>query len=154
MVKKDSDELDCKSAGKGSFVKTLYYRLFYWFFRFNKKQATGAEETDKEASILAVILLSGVMFLFVFSLLFVVSLLIIKLPKPNSLFIYAVGIVIVVFNSIFFLGQKRYLIIKQRFEKEDNRTRAIRSSLCFLFVFTSMFTMGILGILFGNLFLK
>ena len=69
------------------FILTLYYRLFYWFFRFNKKQASGAEETDKEASILAVMLLSGVMFLFVFSLLFAVSLFVIRLPKPSSLFI-------------------------------------------------------------------
>ena len=85
-----------------SAIKTMYYRLFYWFFRFNKKKASGAEETDKEASVLAVILLSAVMFLFVFSLLFVISLFIIRLPKPSSLFIYSVGIVIVVFNSFFF----------------------------------------------------
>ena len=91
-----------------SAIKTMYYRLFYWFFRFNKKKASGAEETDKEASVLAVILLSAVMFLFVFSLLFVISLIITKLPKPSSLFIYSVGIVIVVFNSFFFFSHKRY----------------------------------------------
>jgi uncharacterized membrane-anchored protein len=136
------------------FILTLYYRLFYWFFRFNKKQASGAEETDKEASILAVMLLSGVMFLFVFSLLFAVSLFVIRLPKPSSLFIYAVGIVIVVFNGFFFFSYKRYLMIKKRFENEDKRTRIVRSLLCFLFVFISMFAMGILGVLFGNPFLE
>lgn len=132
----------------------LYYRLFYWFYRFNKKKASGAEETDKEASVLAVILLSVVMFLFIFSLLFVVSLFIIKLPKPSSLFIYSVGIVIVVFNSFFFFSHKRYLMIKKKFENEDRRTRIVRSLLCFLFVFISMFAMGILGVLFGNPFLE
>ena len=136
-----------------SAIKTMYYRLFYWFFRFNKKKASGAEETDKEASVLAVILLSAVMFLFVFSLLFVISL-IIKLPKPSSLFIYSVGIVIVVFNSFFFFSHKRYLIIKKKFENEDRRTRIVRSLICFLFVFISMFAMGILGVLFGNPFLE
>ena len=137
-----------------SAIKTMYYRLFYWFFRFNKKKASGAEETDKEASVLAVILLSAVMFLFVFSLLFVISLFIIKLPKPSSLFIYSVGIVIVVFNSFFFFSHKRYLMIKKKFENEDRRTRIVRSLLCFLFVFISMFAMGILGVLFGNPFLE
>ena len=133
-------------------IKAMYYRLFYCFFCFNKKNASGAEETHKEASILAVMLLSGVMFLFVFSLLFAVSLFIIKLPKPNSLFIYIVGIVIVVFNSIFFLSHKRYLMIKKKFEKEDKRTRIGRSILCFLFVFVSLFAMSILGTLYGNPF--
>ncbi len=137
-----------------SAIKTMYYRLFYWFFRFNKKKASGAEETDKEASVLAVILLSAVMFLFVFSLLFVISLIITKLPKPSSLFIYSVGIVIVVFNSFFFFSHKRYLIIKKKFENEDRRTRIVRSLICFLFVFISMFAMGILGVLFGNPFLE
>lgn len=137
-----------------SAIKTMYYRLFYWFFRFNKKKASGAEETDKEASVLAVILLSAVMFLFVFSLLFVISLFITKLPKPSSLFIYSVGIVIVVFNSFFFFSHKRYLMIKKKFENEDRRTRIVRSLLCFLFVFISMFAMGILGVLFGNPFLE
>jgi uncharacterized membrane-anchored protein len=135
-------------------IKAMYYRLFYWFFRFNKKKASGAEETDKEASVLAVILLSAVMFLFVFSLLFVISLIITKLPKPSSLFIYSVGIVIVVFNSFFFFSHKRYLIIKKKFENEDRRTRIVRSLICFLFVFISMFAMGILGVLFGNPFLE
>ena len=137
-----------------SAIKTMYYRLFYWFFRFNKKKASGAEETDKEASVLAVILLSAVMFLFVFSLLFVISLFITKLPKPSSLFIYSVGIVIVVFNSFFFFSHKRYLMIKKKFENEDRRTRIVRSLLCFLFVFISMFAMGILGVIFGNPFLE
>ena len=137
-----------------SAIKTMYYRLFYWFFRFNKKKASGAEETDKEASVLAVILLSAVMFLFVFSLLFVISLFITKLPKPSSLFIYSVGIVIVVFNSFFFFSHKRYLMIKKKFENEDRRTRIVRSLLCFLFVFISMFAMGILGVLFGDPFLE
>ena len=137
-----------------SAIKTMYYRLFYWFFRFNKKKASGAEETDKEASVLAVILLSAVMFLFVFSLLFVISLIITKLPKPSSLFIYSVGIVIVVFNSFFFFSHKRYLIIKKKFENEDRRTRIVRSLICFLFVFISMFAMGILGVLFGDPFLE
>lgn len=134
-------------------VKLLYCRLFYWFFRFNKKQATGAEEANEEAGILAVMLLSGIMFLFVFSLLFIVSLFIIRLPKPSSLFIYSVGVVIVVLNSVFFFSHKRYLMIKRRFENEDKRTRIIRSSLCFLFVFISMFSMGILSCIFGNPFL-
>ena len=137
-----------------SAIKTMYYRLFYWFFRFNKKKASGAEETDKEASVLAVMLLSAVMFLFVFSLLFAISLFITKLPKPSSLFIYSVGIVIVVLNSFFFFSHKRYLMIKKRFENEDKRMRIVRSLLCFLFVFISMFAMGILGVLFGDPFLE
>ena len=132
----------------------MYYRLFYWFFRFNKKKASGAEETDKEASILAVILLSVVMFLFVFSLLFVISLFVNRLPKPSSLFIYSVGMAIVVFNSILFFSHKRYLMIKKRFENEGKRTRIVRSLLCFLFVFISLFSMSILGIVFGNPFLE
>ena len=134
-------------------IKILYFTLFYWFFRFNKRQASGDEETDKEACVLAVMLLSAVMFLFVFSILFAVSLFVIRLPKPNSLFVYTIGIVIVVFNSVFFFSHKRYLKIKKRFENEDKRTRIVRSSLCFLFVFISMFAMGILGCIFGNPFL-
>ena len=45
-------------------------------------------------------------------------------------------------------------MIKKKFENEDRRTRIVRSLLCFLFVFISMFAMGILGVLFGNPFLE
>ena len=62
----------CKMIGD---IKAMYYRLFYWFFRFNKKKASGAEETDKEASVLAVMLLSAVMFLFVFISMFAMGIL-------------------------------------------------------------------------------
>lgn len=132
-------------------IVKAYYRLFYFFFRIEKRNDGDSKGSDFYCAFMA--LLPLIYFGFI-DLMFIKYLF--------SRFIYnwhimqykiiAVLIVLLstVLNGVLFFHKKRYLKIKEMFSNEDDNTRSVRSFYCILYSLITMFGTIILVELFGR----
>lgn len=131
-------------------LKKAYYRLFYFYFRIEKRGYHGMEESDKSATIMALMPVCLFCYCDFFTVLYIFSRFLIPLPKPSYFFHGIIAVVFVVLNYLFFFRKKRYLAIKEMFEGEEDHVRLFRSIWCIAFSIASLFTMAILIALFGH----
>ena len=136
------------------YLKNAYYRLFYFYFRMEKRDGQGGEETDKFAAVVALLPISLLCYSGFFLLLYILSRFVIPLPLPSATFFIIFAIVDVGLNSLLFLYKKRYLKIKELFGNEDYDRRFKRSFWCIVFTIVILFSMFILMGIFGNPWVK
>ena len=130
-------------------ILKVYYRLFYFFFRIEKKDSLGREETDSFAAIAALIPITVLCFANFLTLLYVIARFVLPFSPPSDVFFIIIAIVDVGINGWLFLYKKRYLQIKEMFQGENENKRLDRSFLCLVFSIASLFTIVILIALFG-----
>jgi hypothetical protein len=121
-----------------------YYRLFYFYFRIEKRGYHGIEESDKSATIMALMPICLFCYCDFFTVLYIFSRFLIPLPKPSHLFHGIIAVIFVVMNYLFFFRKKRYIAIKEMFQRESENTRIKRSFWCIAFSLASLFTMFLL----------
>ena len=132
------------------FLKTAYYRLFFFFFRMNKPNPYGGRETDSYATVLAVLPLTFVLMASAFAIDDILMRIISSLIIRNYDFPIAFGVVVLILNYVLFFSKKRYKRIKAMFANEEKRTRHWRSFFCIVFCILSLFGMFIIDIIFGR----
>lgn len=131
-------------------IKKAYYRLFYFYFRLEKKDFRGEEVSDKLATFSALMPICVFCFGDLLTVLYVVSRFLIPLPKLSDWFLYSMAVVIIVLNFVLFFRKKRYIAIKEMFFGEEDHVRLIRSLLCIVFSLASLFTIAFLIALYGH----
>ena len=136
------------------YLKNAYYRLFYFFFRMEKRDSQGGEETDRFAAVVALLPISLLCYSGFFLLLYIISRFIIPLPLPSTTFFIIFAIVDVGLNGLLFFYKKHYLRIKELFGNEDSDRRFKRSFWCIVFTIVILFSMFILMGIFGNPWVK
>ena len=110
------------------YLKNAYYRLFYFFFRKEKRDSQGGEETDRFAAVVALLPISLLCYSGFFLLLYITSRFVIPLPLPSATFFIIFAIVDVGLNGLLFFYKMRYLKIKELFCNE-NQDRNFKRSL-------------------------
>lgn len=131
-------------------IKKAYYRLFYFYFRIEKRGYHGMEESDKTAAIMALMPVCLFCYCDVLSLLYLISRFLIPLPRIPKAIHVVIVLIITVSNYYWFFRKKRYIAIKEMFEGEEDHVRLFRSLLCIAFSLASLFTMALLIALFGH----
>lgn len=131
-----------------------YYRLFYFFFRIEKRGHRGQEESDRSAAFMALMPMSLLCYCNFLTLLYIIARFILPLSCPSKLFYYIMAILFVGSNFCLFFHKKRYLEIKAMFENENKDTRFKRSFWCVVFIIASMFTMFVLIAIYGIPWIK
>ena len=126
-----------------------YYRLFYFFFRIEKRNGRGGEETDSFAAIAALIPMVVLCFTNFLTLLYLISRFVLPFSPPSDIVFIIIIIIDIGLNGWLFLFKKRYLIVKALFENENDGLRFKRSFWCVGFSIASLFTMAVLIALFG-----
>ena len=132
------------------YLKKAYYRLFYFFFRIEKKNYQGGEESDRFAAVVAILPMSILCYSGFFTLLYIISRFILPIALPSGVFFVLFAIVDIVLNCILFFNKKRYLKIKEMFNDEDYDRRFKRSFWCIVFSILTLNSMFILIGVFGN----
>ena len=127
-----------------------YYRLFYFFFRIEKKDHHGKEASDISATIMALMPVSVICYCDLLTLLYLIARFLITIPHTPNYVLYSIAIVIVILNFILFFQKKRYIAIKKMFECEDDNLKLKRSIWCIVFTAFSLFIMLALIALFGT----
>lgn len=127
-----------------------YYRLFYFYFRIEKRGYHGMEESDKSAAIMALMPVCLFCYCNVLTLLYLISRFLISLPRIPKAIHVVIVLIITVSNYYWFFRKKRYIAIKEMFEGEEDHVRLFRSLLCIAFSLASLFTMAFLIALFGH----
>ena len=135
------------------FIKMAYYRLFYFFFRFGEivDNNNSCSDADiKSASITGIMIMSLVIFSDVFTIFWVISRFVVKLPIVSP-FVFASAIILVfILNMTLYFRKKRYVRIVEHFRCESENIKGFRTFLCVIFTLASLFTISILGIHYGN----
>lgn len=131
-------------------IKKAYYRLFYFYFRIEKRGYHGMEESDKSAAIMALMPVCLFCYCNVLTLLYLISRFLIPLPRIPKAIHVVIVLIITVSNYYWFFRKKRYIAIKEMFEGEEDHVRLFRSILCIAFSLASLFTMAFLIALFGH----
>lgn len=126
-----------------------YYRLFYFYFRIEKRGYHGMEESDKTATIMALMPVCLFCYCNVLTLLYLISRFLIPLPRIPKAIHVVIVLIITVSNYYWFFRKKRYISIKKMFEGEEDHVRLFRSLFCIAFSLASLFTMAFLIALFG-----
>jgi hypothetical protein len=135
-------------------LKNIYYRLFYFFFRIEKRDNQGGEETDRFAAVVAILPMSILCCSGFFTLLYLISRFVIPMRLPSGTFFILFAIVDIGLNSFLFFRKRRYLKIKELFSQEDDDRRFKRSFWCIVFTILILNSMFILIGLFGNPWVK
>ena len=94
-------------------LKNIYYRLFYFFFRIEKRDNQGGEETDRFAAVVAILPMSILCYSGFFTLLYLISRFVIPMRLPSGTFFILFAIVDIGLNSFLFFRKRRYLKIKE-----------------------------------------
>ena len=126
-----------------------YYRLFFFFFRIEKKNSQGYEETDKSATFMALAPLCLICFIDLLSVLYLVSRFIVPIPRPSNFLYVILAIFSIGFNFILFYHKRRYLTIIEMYKDENDDQRYRRAFWCIVFSLASLFSIGILIGVFG-----
>jgi hypothetical protein len=126
-----------------------YYRLFYFFFKIEKKDGREGEETDSFAAIAALIPMVVLCFTTFLTLLYVIARFVLPFSPPSVIFFIIVVIIDIGLNGWLFLHKKHYLQIKAMFQGENEDLRIKRTFWCILFSLQSLFTMALLIAEFG-----
>ena len=126
-----------------------YYRLFYFFFKIEKKDGLGREYTDSLAAIAAIIPMVVLCFCNVCTILYIIARFVVTFSPPSDTFFIIIVVIDVGLNGWLFLHKKRYMQIKEMFQGENEEQRLGRSFLCLVFSIASLFTMIVLIALFG-----
>jgi len=122
------------------YIVKAYYRLFYFFFRIEKRSDSGSRSSDFFCAIGALVPLIYLGFMDLMFIEYLFSKFIYNLNimhyKVNAILI---ALVLTVLNGLLFFHKKRYLKIKEMFSREDDNTRSIRSFYCILYSLVTMF---------------
>jgi len=132
------------------YIVKAYYRLFYFFFRIEKRNDGDGKGSDLYCALMALLPLIlfgffGLMTLEYFFSRFIFNLHLLQY-KTNAI---TMALISTVFNGVLFIDNKRYLKIKEMFSTEDDDTRQNRSFLCIVFSLFSMFGTVIIVAIFG-----
>ena len=130
-------------------IKKAYYRLFYFYFRIEKRNGRGGEERDGFAAIAALIPMVVLCFTNFLTLLYVISRFVLPFPPPSDIVFIIIITIDIGLNGWIFHYKKRYLAVKALFENEDDDLRLKRSFWCVAFSIASLFSMAALIALFG-----
>lgn len=136
--------------GNRSVVKRSYYRLFYFFYRIEKRGRCWNEESERFLTFMAIIPLAYLGFKDLMTLEYLFSRFVFDLNISQS-FAYPLllGLISSVFNGVFFFRKRRYLEIEEMFSKEDHDTRFFRSFVCVIYSLATMFVPTVLIAIFG-----
>ncbi len=133
--------------------KMAYYRLFYFFYRYGEivnNKNPYPDNNIKSVSVIGIMLFSMVIFVDVFTVLWIISRFIVKLPIVSPLFFVSAILLIFVLNLILFFRKNRCVKIVEHFRGESENIKGLRTFLCVIFTLASLFTISILGIHYGN----
>ena len=121
------------------YIVKAYYRLFYFFFRIERRSDGDSKGYDGYYAFMALLPLIMLGFK---DLMFIKYLFSRFIYNWHIMQYKSVAILIVIisalFNGLLFLRKKRYLKINEMFSNEDEDTRQRRSFLCIIY---SLFTM-------------
>ena len=133
------------------YMAKAYYRLFYFFFRIEKR---GEPKSGSSELLCALGALVPIIYLGFIDLMFIKYLFLRFIYNWHIMQYKSVAILIVIisalFNGLLFLRKKRYLKIKEMFSKEDDDTLQKRSFLCIIYSLFTMFGSIILIEIFGR----
>ena len=133
-----------------NFLKKIYYRLFFFFFRMFKPNPYGGRETDAFASVLAIMPLSAVVIANAYTI-DDILMRFVSLPFYTQInYPRTFGVVFIFLNYLLFFSKRRYKRIKAMFVNEEKRTRHWRSFFCIVFCILSLFGMVIIDAIFGR----
>lgn len=124
----------------------MYYRVFYCFFKGLKRSF---REDDKTTAIISSMFFSIYLFLNAFELLLIITA--VTKVKVYHFPLLWLLIILPLLNCIFFLRRKKYLYIKNLFEKEETKTKARRKALCIAYIILSSIAAPALLYLIGSL---
>lgn len=132
------------------YIARAYYRLFYFFFRIEKRNDGDDKGSDAYCAFMALLPLIYFGFIALMFIKYLFSRFIYNWHIMQSK-TFAISIVLIstIFNVVLFFHKKRYLKIKEMFSKEDDDTRQTRSFLCILFSLFTMFGSVIIIAIFG-----
>jgi len=133
------------------YMAKAYYRLFYFFYRIEKR---GEPKNGGPELLYAIGALMPIIYFGFIDLMFIKYLFLRFIYNWHIMQYKSVAILIVIisalFNGVLFLREKRYLKIKEMFSNEDDDTRSIRSFYCILYSLFTMFGTIILVEIFGR----
>ena len=132
------------------YMARAYYRLFYFFFRIEKRSDGNSRYSEFFCVLGALVPLiylcfMDLMFIEYLFLRFIYNFHLLQY-KANAI---TIALISTVLNGGLFIYKKRYLKIKEMFSKEDDDTRQTRSFLCILFSLFTMFGTIIIVAIFG-----
>jgi len=127
-------------------MKLIFFRLFYCIFKGLKRSY---REDDKTVTIISSIHLSILVFLNVFFVLFLITA--ISGTKAYQLPIVWLLIVLPILNCRIFLQKKKYQQIIELFDKEDDKTRKKRKTLCVVYIVLSLISFPAMLYLIGRM---
>lgn len=127
-------------------MKTVYYRIFYCVFKGLKRSY---REDGKTMTIISSIYLSILVYLNVYSILFIIT--IITKMKAYQIPITWLLIVLPVMNLILFLRNNNYLQILTLFDKEEKKVRIRRKTFCIIYIILTMVSFPVLFYIVGSM---
>lgn len=133
------------------YIKKAYYRLFYFFFRIEKRSSGRNEKSDGLCAFMAILPLCLFGFIDLIVLEYLFSRFIYNLNISHyKAYEIIIALIADIFNGVLFFQGKRYLKIKEMFSNEDDDTRSKRSFYCILYslitIFGSVILIGIFGL--------
>jgi len=132
-----------------SIVKA-YYRLFYFFFRIEKRSSGQIEKSDGFCAFMAILplCLFGFIDLIIVEYLFSRFVYNLNISQYKT-FAIITCLIVDIFNVVLFLYDKKYLKIKDMFSTESSEVRSKRSFFCILYSLITMFGSIIIIAIFG-----
>lgn len=131
-------------------IVKAYYRLFYFFFRIEKRSDGDSKGSDGYCAFMALLPLIMLGFKDLIFIEYLFSRFIynshIMQYKFNAILMVLIP---AVFNGVLFLRKKRYLKIKEMFLGEDSDTRSTRSFFCILYSLVTIFGSTTIVAIFG-----
>lgn len=128
-----------------SFLKTTYYRIFFFIFKFESRERGWMKQSDKESAFLSIITLSVLLLGNVYMFDFIVFRLYFHVLTPTIL-LDIVTLAFFVFSYIVIVRKEKYIEIKELFSNEPRKVKRRRRFWCWVYVIISLFGFPIVGL--------
>lgn len=126
------------------FIKMAYYRIFFFFFKFESGK-TWLGESDKESAFLSILPLTVLMYGDYIIVDFVIFELFFHYTFP-TIILDIIALAIFVFNYMALVRNEKYVEIKALYANEPRRDKRRRRFWCWVYVLISMFGFPIVGL--------
>lgn len=137
-------------ADRINYIEKAYYRLFYFFFRIEKRSSGQNEKSDVFCTFMAILPLCLFGFIDLIIVEYFFSRFIYNLHiSQYKAYAIIISLIVDIFNGVLFFTDKKYLKIKEMFSNESSNTRHKRSVLCLIYSIITLFGLIILIAIFG-----